>query len=374
MRIFFLAFFSVYGSFSLYGALRWASTLPAGAFRNWAVTLGIAAALSFPLGRLNLGIVPEDIRHYLLHIGYLWMAYLPNLVIPAILWDIWRLGRIVLRLPLQAKVSVPVFALWTGLSLAIVAGGWINARYPVTKTISLDIPGTEDRSIRIALMTDLHISSMTSQKWLERVVEKTNGLSPDLILMAGDILDGPDGPKLELIAQGLKGLRAPLGVYGSPGNHEYYLGIGKSQRILESAGVSLLRDRAVLVDGSLWVLGREDVQAPRMGLSRSPLKNIVPSGNEPVVVLDHTPIAPALEEASNGAVDLLLSGHTHRGQLFPFQLITSMIYPLDWGLEKLGGSYVYVSCGVGTWGPPIRTSSRPEIVAVDIKITKNVTE
>lgn len=374
MRTFFIVFFSVYGSFSLYGTLRWASTLPAGAFRNWAVTLGLAAALSFPLGRLNLAIVPEDIRPYLLHIGYLWMAYLPNLVIPAILWDLWRLGRIVLRLPPQTRVSVPIFALWTGLSLAIVAGGWINARYPVTKTISLEIPGAEDRSIRIALMTDLHISSMTSQKWLERVVAKTNDLSPDLILMAGDILDGPDGPKLELIAQGLRELKAPLGVYGSPGNHEYYLGIDKSQRILESADVTLLRDRALLVDGSLWILSREDVQAPRMGLPRSPLKNILPSGNEPVVVLDHTPIAEALDEASTNQVTLLLSGHTHRGQLFPFQLITSMIYPLDWGLKKFGGSYVYVSCGVGTWGPPIRTTSRPEIVAVDIKITKNVTE
>ncbi len=374
MRIFFLVFFSVYGSSSLYGTLRWASTLPAGAFRNWAVTLAIAVALSFPLGRLNLGVIPEDIRPYLLQVGYLWMACLPNLVIPAILWDTWRLGRILLRLPLQTRVSVPIFALWTGLSLAIVALGWINARYPVTKTISLEIPGTEDRALRIALMTDLHISSITSPKWLERVVERTNGLSPDLILMAGDILDGPDGPGLELIAQGLRNLKAPLGVYGSPGNHEYYLGIEKSQRILEGTGVTLLRDRAVLVDGSLWVLGREDVQAPRMGLSRSPLKNILPSGEEPVVVLDHTPIARALDEASAAQVALLLSGHTHRGQLFPFQLITSMIYPLDWGMRKFGDSHVYVSCGVGTWGPPIRTSSRPEIVAVDIKITKNVTE
>ena len=374
MRTFFLVFFSVYGSFSLYGTLRWASTLPAGAFRNWAVTLGLAAALSFPLGRLNLGLIPEEIRPYLLHIGYLWMAYLPNLVIPAILWDLWRLGRIVLRLPPQIKVSVTIFAIWTGLSMAMVAGGWINARYPVTKTISMEIPGTEDRSLRIALMTDLHISSMTSSKWLDRVIDRTNGLSPDLIVMAGDILDGPDGPQLELIAQGLNKLKAPLGIYGSPGNHEYYLGIDKSQRILESAGVTLLRDRALLVDGSLWVLGREDVQASRMGLSRSPLKKIMPQGKEPVVVLDHTPIVRALDEASSEGASLVLSGHTHRGQIFPFQFITSMIYPLDWGLGKFGGSYVYVSCGVGTWGPPIRTSSRPEIVAIDIKITKNVTE
>ena len=100
----------------------------------------------------------------------------------------------------------------------------------------------------------------------------------------------------------------------------------------------------------------------------------MPQGKEPVVVLDHTPIARALDEASSEGASLVLSGHTHRGQIFPFQFITSMIYPLDWGLGKFGGSYVYVSCGVGTWGPPIRTSSRPEIVAIDIKITKNVTE
>ncbi len=374
MRTFFIVFFSVYGSFSLYGTLRWASTLPAGAFRNWAVTLGLAAALSFPLGRLNLGLIPEDVRPYLLHIGYLWMAFLPNLVIPALLWDTWRLARVVLRLPPQAKISVPIFAIWTGLSLAMVAGGWISARYPVTRTIALDLSGNEDRSIMIALMTDLHISSMTSPKWLNRVIDQVNSLSPDLILMAGDILDGPDGPKLELIARGLNKLKAPLGIYGSPGNHEYYLGIDKSQRILESAGVTLLRDSSVLVGDSLWILGREDVQASRMGLKREPLKNLMPQGEKPVVVLDHTPVALALDEASTEGAALLLSGHTHRGQIFPFQFITSMIYPLDWGLKKIGGSYAYVSCGVGTWGPPIRTSSRPEIIAIDIKITKNVTE
>lgn len=372
MRTFFLVFFSIYGSFSLYGTLRWASTLPVGAFRNLAVTMGMAAALSFPLGRLDLGFIPHDIRPYMLHAGYLWMAFLPNLVIPAILWDAWRLVRAVLRLSIQSRISVPIFALWTGVSVAIVVGGWINARHPAIRTIPLEIHGIENRSIRIAMMTDLHISSMTSPEWLDRVVGKVNGLSPDLILMAGDILDGPDGARLELVAQGLKDLEAPLGVYGSPGNHEYYLGIDKSQRILNEAGVTLLRDDAVLVDGSLWVLGREDVQASRMGLPRSTLENLMPQGDAPVVVLDHTPVA--MEEASSAGAALVLSGHTHRGQLLPFQLVTSMIYRLDWGMERIEDTFFYVSCGVGTWGPPVRTSSRPEIVAIDLKITKNVTE
>lgn len=372
MRTFFLVFLSVYGSLSLYGTLRWASTLPAGAFRNLTTAIGMVAALSFPVGRLGLSFIPEGIRPCLLLVGSLWMAFLPSLVIPAMLWDMWRLGRVLLRLPVRNDTSLTVFALWTGLSLVVVVGGWINARHPVIRSISLETQGDVDRSIKIALMTDLHISSITSPEWLDRVVQKVNGLSPDLIAMAGDILDGPDGPRLELIAEGLADLKAPLGVYGSPGNHEYYLGIDKARRILERSDVVLLRDRAVLVGGSLWVLGREDVQAHRMGLRRRPLKDLMPLGEKPVVVLDHTPVA--LEEASISGAALVLSGHTHRGQLFPFQLLTSMIYRLDWGLDRLRDTYFYVSCGVGTWGPPIRTSSRPEIVMIDLKITKNVTE
>ncbi|KUL00551.1 MAG: Metallophosphoesterase, partial [Synergistales bacterium 54_9] len=130
-------------------------------------------------------------------------------------------------------------------------------------------------------------------------------------------------------------------------------------------GVTVLRDESVDIEGILTLVGRDDRAASRMGSPRLPLADIpgVDSGL-PVIVMDHTP--SDLHEAEETGVALQVSGHTHRGQLWPFNYVTSRIFEQDWGFLKKGDTLYYISCGIGVWGPPIRTSSRPEVVVLNL--------
>ena len=159
-----------------------------------------------------------------------------------------------------------------------------------------------------------------------------------------------------------------MGVYGITGNHEYINGVDSSVNYMKELKVIPLRDSSITIDNGFVLIGREDRSK---GLKkRIPLKELVQNSekNLPVILLDHTPFQ--LEEAMENGVDLQLSGHTHHGQMFPINLITSKIYELSQGYKKKGKTQYYVSSGVGTWGPPVRTGSRSEIVDIKIKFTK----
>jgi predicted MPP superfamily phosphohydrolase len=185
--------------------------------------------------------------------------------------------------------------------------------------------------------------------------------------MAGDIVDGSvTHAQEERLSQVLAGLSAPLGVYAVLGNHEYYTDTEEVVPAIESGGVNVLLDEALTIDGLFTLAGRKDIQAERFGEGRKPLETILEGTADDlaVIVMDHTPVN--LNEATEAGVALQVSGHTHRGQLFPFNVVTDMIFEQDWGFLRKKDSLFYVSCGVGTWGPPIRSSSRPEVVLFNI--------
>jgi hypothetical protein len=192
-----------------------------------------------------------------------------------------------------------------------------------------------------------------------------NQTKPDAVFLVGDIVDGLVRKAEEAeLAEELQKLNAPLGVYAVTGNHEYYAGIEEALAYIEKGNVRILQDESVVLADRILLVGRNDRQAPRFGHSRKPLKTLLaessPSTELPVIVLDHTPLG--LDEAADAGVVLQFSGHTHNGQLFPFNLITRRIYEQSWGVLRKKKTIFYVSCGVGTWGPPFRTSSVPEIV------------
>ncbi len=156
------------------------------------------------------------------------------------------------------------------------------------------------------------------------------------------------------------------------GNHEYIGGASRASRYLEDHGITLVRDSVVLVNELFYIIGREDRDKKRFaGKNRKSLASLMEktSPGYPVVVIDHQPFG--IEEAAMSGADLLLSGHTHHGQLWPLNYITSAVYRISHGYGKVQGMHVYVSNGVGTWGPPVRTGNRPEIVYMELEFGGN---
>jgi len=250
--------------------------------------------------------------------------------------------------------------------ISVAAGRW-NATHPVLREYEIILRGTpQEAPVRVVVATDLHVGLLVKNHWLSRMIEVINSASPDVVLLVGDIVDSDaTHAQEERLSEELALISAPLGIYAVLGNHEFYSGVQEAVNSYEAGGVRVLRDESVVIGDAFTLVGRDDRTSLRMGLNRLPLAEIPGvNGGFPVIVMDHTP--SDLGEAEKAGVALQVSGHTHRGQLWPFNFITDHIFEQDWGFLKKGKTLYYVSCGVGVWGPPIRTSSRPEVVLLKI--------
>lgn len=170
----------------------------------------------------------------------------------------------------------------------------------------------------------------------------------------------------------LKKIHAPLGVYASPGNHDYMGGnLDMLVESLNKSGIRMLADETLRVGNSFYVVGRNDASGSRYsGEPRKDINELLAGVDKtlPIILLDHQPIE--LDKADASGADIQFSGHTHRGQLYPNQFITGRIFELDWGYLKKGNLNAIVSSGIGTWGPPIRIGSRSEIVNVKVNFSE----
>jgi predicted MPP superfamily phosphohydrolase len=192
-------------------------------------------------------------------------------------------------------------------------------------------------------------------------------------LIPGDIIDEDIAPVIHSnVGEKLKSFKAKYGAYAVTGNHEYIGGVHKAKAYLSEQNVNLLNDAFELIDDSFYVVGREDLTINQFtNHQRKDLHEIVEGADhlKPIILLDHQPFK--LENAVNNGIDLQLSGHTHHGQLWPFNYITKMVFERSWGYLKKGNTHFYVSSGVGGWGPPIRTVNRPEIISITLNFKNN---
>jgi predicted MPP superfamily phosphohydrolase len=205
------------------------------------------------------------------------------------------------------------------------------------------------------------------------MVDRINELNPDIVFMAGDIVDEKLAPFLKQnMGEIFKKLKTKHGVYAVTGNHEFYGGeVDDIVKNLEMSGIKVLRDDNVKVADSFYVTGREDISIESYyKKKRKSVSEILANADKelPVILLDHNP--RDLEEPKESGVDLQLSGHTHRGQMFPNEYFTKRLYELDWGYLKKDNFNIIVSSGIGTWGPPIRIGNSAEIVDVTIRFLK----
>ncbi|MCR4287817.1 MAG: metallophosphoesterase, partial [Deltaproteobacteria bacterium] len=300
-------------------------------------------------------------------------------------WLLYLTGRVAGRqIPMRAVCSLS-FA----LTFVVSAYGVWNAFSPVMKNIEVEIPGLPDgwRRKTIVQVSDIHLGAVHTRGWFSRAAAKINSISPDVIFITGDLFDGMSAGDLSMFTDALNELKAKDGIFFVTGNHENYIGVDKVLAALAKTRIRTLRDEAVQVDG-LQIAG---LNYPGYGGQRD-VKGLL-SGNGfkkgmPSVLLFHTPTniarnsvdfaerqtntywAPDVDftAAKELGISLQLSGHTHKGQLFPFGLLSGFLYKgYDYGLHRQGGFFIYTTSGLGTFGPPMRVGGSPEIVIIRLK-------
>lgn len=288
--------------------------------------------------------------------GSYWLAFFQYaiLIVP-----IANLLVIAINHPRDVQIAGSLAA---ALFILIFIMGTFLAYSPVVRKKEFTVKGSGE-DLNIVIASDFHLGILSGKRHLKRFVNLSNKLEPDLVLLAGDLVD--DDPIWYArygMSEVMRRLKSKYGVYGVLGNHEYY---GKKipllVRVMEESGVTILRDKTIGIAGKFNLTGREE----RTNGKREPLENLKPAGNLPWIVMDHTP--SDLKTPVELGVDFHISGHTHKGQMWPNHLITKRVFELDYGYRIKEATHFIVSSGFGFWGPPIRIGSRSELWAVRIK-------
>lgn len=376
--IFFTIVLLVYGGINTYIYIRGMQALPAGSpVRSWFTPLFWFIVSTFILARILERVYPSAFTCIITWIGSFWLGFMLFFVLSLLLIDLIRLSHWVWPWLPDWIISNPFRTKWIlfwivlGSSTVLVAASYMNARIPVIRHLQVTIrkPSTLPGTLRIVMASDIHLGTIIASRKAERLVHTINSLNPDIVLFAGDIVDEDIAPVInQNLGASLQEISAPLGVYGITGNHEFIGGVGPAVRYLEEHGIRMLRDSAIFIDNRFWLVGRDDRDGVRFtGKQRKELSQLLEKIDlsYPVILMDHQPFN-LTEHAAQG-IDLQLSGHTHHGQIWPLNHITSAIYEVSRGYKRIGNGHFYVSNGYGTWGPPIRLGNRPEIVEITVQ-------
>jgi hypothetical protein len=260
-------------------------------------------------------------------------------------------------------------ALLVALGLVLLLSGYSlfnAARVPRIRElkIQLDKLPPELSGFTIVQLSDLHLISTKSARWLEKIVIEANSCNPDLIVITGDFLDEKLSD-LDGFADILGRLKSKNGVVAVTGNHEFYSGIGNFMDAANQLGVIVLMNQNITIaEGAIHLAGLDDRQGKQFGGSGAGLDTALNgvSPDKPLILLSHRP--NIFDQAARKGVDLMLAGHTHAGQIPPMDLIVWLYYKYPYGLYRQNNSWLYTTSGVGTWGPPMRLFSRPEIAKI----------
>lgn len=376
--IFFSVVFGVYGIINYYIFINGVGSLGTfPAFRVWYVGAFLSLSLSYTIGRFLERRNITALSNALIWLGSFWLAAVVYfLLIVAALDSVRLLHWIIPFLPESLFESKAKFLIAIGSILLvafIVVAGAVNAAKPRIRVLDIGIPksGGLLATLNIVAVSDIHLGTIICKARLERIVNKINSLDADIVLLPGDVVDEDIGPVLKQdLGETFRSIKSKHGVIAITGNHEYIGGVDAACRYLIEHGIIMLRDDVIKIADSFYVVGREDRSYNRgPKRQRKSIEELLRGLDKslPIILMDHQPFH--LEEAANNNIDLQLSGHTHHGQMWPFSLITKRIFEVSWGYKKKGNTHFYVSCGVGSWGPPVRIGNRPEIMHIKITFT-----
>lgn len=375
MTLFLLTFFFLYSLLHLYAFLRAKTALAFGAgasiFLIFFMLIMIAAPVIVRTSeRHNL----ESLARLMSYIGYTWLGLLFLFCSASIAVDFWRFlafgASAVFRTDMSAitlsrKVSFYIPLLF---SLLAASYGYFEAKDIRTERFIIETKKLpeEIKKLRIVQISDVHLGLIVRQDRLRNILREVKKTNPDILVSTGDLVDGQING-LKGLADLLEEIKPRYGKFAVTGNHEFFADIDQATAFIQKAGFNLLRGKAVEVEGLINIVGVDDPTGKAFGLSRDVSEKkllLVSENNRFTLFLKHRPI---VEKGSVGLFDLQLSGHTHKGQIFPFSIFTWLYYPVHTGLFDLKNNhYLYVSRGAGTWGPPIRFLSHPEVTIIDL--------
>lgn len=333
--------------------------VPVALWAKWVlVGLGLLCfALEFVGFTPLMNRLPLDIASAIYNIGNKTLIILFYMMMTFLLLDLGRLLHIVPRTMLHDNLPTSIGIAFLMSALFICAG--IHYRHKQRVAIDLDSNGRIGQPLTLVMASDLHIGYHNRRSDLARWVDLINAEKPDLVLIAGDIIDYSFRPVIEEdMAAEFRRIKAP--VYACLGNHEYIAGEPDAEKFYSNAGINLLIDTAVTLN-DITIIGRDD----RSNRNRKKLDDFNINDSNYTILLDHQPYH--LEEAEQCGIDFQLSGHTHRGQVWPLSWITDMLYECSWGSHQRGTTSYYVSSGLGIWGAKYRIGTQSEYVVAKIK-------
>ena len=375
MILFLLIFLLVYGGLHLYMFLKAKAAFAFDTKISIYVALFLLLMVFAPILIRQLerpGL--EYVARVFAYIGYTWMGILVLFFTISIVIDLCRLlvhlAGFIAGKNLSNITSVTLYHFLVPflLSISITIYGYFEAKDIRIERMTIKtskIPEEISR-LKIVQVSDIHLGVIVGEEKLKKILELVKKEEPDVLVSTGDLVDGEMCNLTELVGL-LKDTKSIYGKFAITGNHEFYAGLDRALAFTEDAGFTILRAEGITVAGFLNIAGVDDPAGKPFGLfkdiSEKELLLKLPQENF-TLLLKHRPI---IDEASLGYFDLQLSGHAHKGQIFPFGLITKAIYPTDEGcLELENGSYLCVSRGAGTWGPPIRFLAPPDVMVIEL--------
>ncbi len=272
--------------------------------------------------------------------------------ISALFWILKETGIIITK---DAKY-------WVAIVIILTIYGIINALIIRTNKIKIKINNLKEKT-RIAQISDVHIGVVRGPRLIKRIAKIIEKNDPDIITITGDLLDGSDHPKKEWF-EPLKKIAEKKPVIMVMGNHERYFGLEKAEELLKGTNITILRNKEKIIKNISFV-GTDCEEIDHWSMKNERLAKMSLKNHKPRILLYHTP--SGFNEAINAGTDLMLSGHTHAGQSFPFTLIIRTYYPYIKGLHKIKNMWLYINKGTGTWGPLMRLGASPEITIIELE-------
>lgn len=377
MILFLMTFFLLYSGMHLYVFLKAREALSFGAEVSIPIIIFMVGMILAPfIIHFSEKHGFESIARDMSYLGYTWMGILFLFISASLIIDIYRFlvysatfifqkdltiispsARFSFFIPLLLSISIATYGYFEALNIRIEKVTVKTSKIP--KGIS---------GFKIVQISDVHLGLIIREERLKRILREVKKVNPDILISTGDLVDGQIN-RLEGLADLLKEINPRYGKFAITGNHEFYAGLAQALDFTKNAGFSILRGEGVNVSGLINIAGFDDPQGKTYGLYKDISEKELLSGLSPqkfTLLLKHRPV---IDKDALGLFDLQLSGHAHKGQIFPFSLITRLYYRHTahaGHLRLMDNSYLYVSRGAGTWGPPIRFLSLPEVTVIEL--------
>ncbi|MDO9109526.1 MAG: metallophosphoesterase [Desulfatirhabdiaceae bacterium] len=376
MSLFLLSFILIYGGTHLYFFIKVKTAISPGSLSSFFLGLFLLLMVLTPvMVRVLEKQGMEAFARFAAYTGYLWMGFLFLFFSASLALDIYHGllhgAGILFRQDFSALFPANRTALILSLAWAVTTAlyGYFEARDIRIERVVISTPkiSSDVGKLTIVQISDVHLGLIVRQERLKRIIARINEASPDILVSTGDLVDGLIN-RMTGLAELMQDIRPRFGKFAVIGNHEIYAGLDQAVGFIERAGFKVLRNEGSTAGGLINVVGVNDPTIERVTHSRpAPEKTLLSKASPDrfTLLLKHR---PDMDQESLGLFDLQLSGHVHKGQIFPFNLLTHLFYPVRTGFSQYPqNSALYVSRGTGTWGPPIRFLAPPEVTVIELR-------